>query len=601
MSHDPRSTRSDHRVDESIDSRCHRRYLRPLLPVLLCLAWQTTAFAQAPEAPALEMEPYAFENHDGTTVQAELGRLTVPENRHRPDSRSIELSFVRFPSTAEKPGPPIVYLAGGPGGSGITTARYSRFPLFMALRKFGDVIAFDQRGTGLSGGSDMRCRETYQLPTDQPGDAASASAIMQVAVRRCAERLQGEGVDISGYTSEQSAADLNDLRRALGAEKISLWGISYGSHLSLAMLGRYGQYVDRVILAGLEGLDQTFKLPVDQQALLEDIARLAAADPEIRRAVPDLLASLETILQRLDKEPVTVPTVHPMMGVELPVRLGSFEVKVTVAALLRGPETFRFLPDLIARMEQGDFMPLALLNLMESQGTPGSMMSLAMDCASSASPERLATIRQQAARTLLGDAINFPMPSICDAVPVEPLSDAFRQPLESSVPALLISGTLDGRTPVHNGDDLLPGLSRAHHLVLEGAGHSDPLFLSSPKILETMERFLSGKDIGLDRLAVDYPPLVAPRQLAQIPDAAYDRFVGTFRDPEGKELRILRAGSVLFMMSGRRPQMLRPESELRLFYELENRGVELQLDDAEVTGIRLIDEDSGDVTVATKI
>ena len=104
-----------------------------------------------PKSGTLKLKPYAFETNDKKDkVDAEFGTVFVPENRSDPESNLIELAFVRFKSTAKNPGPPIVYLAGGPGGSGIGTARGSRFPLFMALREIADVIAFDQRGTGFS-------------------------------------------------------------------------------------------------------------------------------------------------------------------------------------------------------------------------------------------------------------------------------------------------------------------------------------------------------------------------------------------------------------------------------------------------------------------
>jgi len=102
------------------------------------------------KAGTLKIKPYVFENNKKEKVDAEFGTLLVPENRSKPDSNLIELAFVRFKSTAQNPGPPIVYLAGGPGGSGIFTAKDARFPLFMALREIADVIAFDQRGTGFS-------------------------------------------------------------------------------------------------------------------------------------------------------------------------------------------------------------------------------------------------------------------------------------------------------------------------------------------------------------------------------------------------------------------------------------------------------------------
>ena len=106
---------------------------------------------------ALTLQPIRFAQTDfwfyPPRVDAEEGRLRVPARRPGPDGSSIDLRFIRFKSTASNPeaaAPPVVYLAGGPGGLGVYSATGDRFPLFMRLREVGDVIAFDQRGTASS-------------------------------------------------------------------------------------------------------------------------------------------------------------------------------------------------------------------------------------------------------------------------------------------------------------------------------------------------------------------------------------------------------------------------------------------------------------------
>ncbi len=126
-----------------------------------------SAIAAQQKAGDLKIENRVFTSAKGDKVDAEYGRLYVPENRNKPNSRLIELSFVRFKSTSPDPGPPIVYLAGGPGNSGIAAARGARFPLFMPMREVSDVIALDQRGTGNSL-PDVRCSENLSFPTDNP-------------------------------------------------------------------------------------------------------------------------------------------------------------------------------------------------------------------------------------------------------------------------------------------------------------------------------------------------------------------------------------------------------------------------------------------------
>ena len=121
-------------------------------------------------------------------VAAEFGRLIVPEKRSNPQSNSIELAFVRLRSTAHDPGPPLVFLQGGPGTSGIDGLRWN-LTWFMALREVGDVITLDQRGTGLSHPC-LDCLENWALPLDQPGSRAEVLHLARERMRSCAEFWQ---------------------------------------------------------------------------------------------------------------------------------------------------------------------------------------------------------------------------------------------------------------------------------------------------------------------------------------------------------------------------------------------------------------------------
>ncbi|MDX1582215.1 MAG: alpha/beta hydrolase, partial [Thermoanaerobaculia bacterium] len=456
------------------------------------------------ERVKLVAEPHVFESASGESVEAELGELRVPENRAAEHTRMITLRFVRFPSTAEKPGAPIVYLAGGPGGSGIAAARGSRFPLFMALRELGDVIAFDQRGTGMSE-PDLDCSEQYVLPFDEPATRYEASKILADAAAECFERLRKDGADLSGYTTVENAADLVDLRRALGAEKLRLIGISYGSHLALAAMKNHPDGIERVVLAGPEPLHHTLKLPSDQQTLLEEISRLATIDATTRKQVPDLLGSIEKLLDELREEPQTVSVTDPRSGATIPVTVGVEDLQGILAGMLRGPDSFATMPDLVYRLEQDDWLALAIMSAGQRFGTLPGAMSLVMDCASGASAAWLKRIEREAKTTLLGDAINSFMPGICQGLGVPDLGDEFRAPVESDIPTLVIAGTLDGRTPSSNAAELEKQLGDVKTVVIEGAGHGTPLFMSSPKIAESIAAFMRGEDVPHEVITLEDP------------------------------------------------------------------------------------------------
>src|SRR5688572_21698003 len=161
------------------------------LPFIFLSLSASLAFAQQ-KTGDVQIEPYVFESASKEKVDAELGRLLVPENRQKADSRLIELAFVRFKSTSKNPGPPIVYLAGGPGGSGIGAARGTRFPLFMAMREIADVIALDQRGTGMSK-PNLQCRETIDYPVEKVPRRGELIELFKQKSRACAESFTKQG------------------------------------------------------------------------------------------------------------------------------------------------------------------------------------------------------------------------------------------------------------------------------------------------------------------------------------------------------------------------------------------------------------------------
>src|SRR5688572_20351355 len=117
-------------------------YIAPMFAFILALAISAD--------PAIRWEPFPLPFGAGG-LQAQLGRLTVPLRRARPEAGSVELAFVRLRSTGEKRGAPIVYLAGGPGSSGIAAARNPyAIATLSRLAESADVILLDQRGIGMS-------------------------------------------------------------------------------------------------------------------------------------------------------------------------------------------------------------------------------------------------------------------------------------------------------------------------------------------------------------------------------------------------------------------------------------------------------------------
>ena len=481
--------------------KCAHRKGVLLFVIILLFAIPVAAQRKAGD---LTIKPYVFENEKREKVDAELGVLLVPENRRDPQSNLIELAFVRFKSTAKNPGAPIVYLAGGPGGSGTGTATGSRFPLFMAMREIGDVIAFDQRGTGRSK-PNLTCYQRFNFPLDVvPSREAMLKAYSEQS-RDCAGYWRElQRVDLTGYNTNESADDLEDLRKALGAKQLSLWSISYGTHLALSTIRRHPQSINRAILAGTEGPDHTYKLPGNIQKHLADLAEVIKADPELGKEIPDFLGLMKSVLDKLEKEPVVVETTDPQTNLPVKVTVNKYVMQYLTGSNIGTTVTANF-PLAYYAASKGDYSLAAKGWLNQTRNGFGSAMSFMMDCASGLTAARTERISREAKETLLGDEANQVFPGICETWKAPDLGDVFRSPVRSDVPVLFISGTLDARTPVSNAEEYRQGFPNSTHLIIEGAVHSDPLFLSSPKIKDVMLEFMKGSPISTTKITL--PPM----------------------------------------------------------------------------------------------
>jgi pimeloyl-ACP methyl ester carboxylesterase len=388
-------------------------------------------------------------------------------------------------------------------------ARTSRYVLFDALRDVADVVTFDQRGTGQASPK-PNCAGTVVSPLDRPGDADAALAALVDRCRTCAARLRAEGHDPAAYSTVESARDIDRLRIALGAEKITLWGTSYGTHLALAYARLYPDHVERLVLAGVEGPDHTYKLPSNLQAQLEKLAAWYAQDPLVAEAIPDFVGLVRTTLARVEREPVVVEFDPPGSSRKIALAIGKWDLQLLTANAVGRTRTSRKLPALYYAMSQGDFTTVAPLVRNLRSETLASPMSYLMDGASGATRERLARIEREAKECLLGDAANYPFPGVDAAWNPPDLGDEFRALVRCDAPALFISGSLDGRTPPSNAEEVLQGFPNGRHLVIDGAGHDEDLFSASDEMRRRIVAFVAGQEISTETIVIERPKLEFP-------------------------------------------------------------------------------------------
>jgi pimeloyl-ACP methyl ester carboxylesterase len=209
-------------------------------------------------------------------------------------------------------------------------------------------------------------------------------------------------------------------------------------------------------LLGVEGPDDTVKLPAHVDSVLA----------EIEVAHPGLLATVRTLLGRLQDAPWTKTLPNGQR-----VTVGAWDLQRRIAEALSTVRTIDALPAALAGMMDGDYSDLVRWTIPFRIGRPLNLMNVAMDCASFASAGRLDRVRAQAPVSVLGAAMNFPLPDICDVPGLPRLADGFRAPLTSTVPALLVAGTWDARTPPANARAAAASLPHAELLIVPRVSH----------------------------------------------------------------------------------------------------------------------------------
>ncbi|MEM9931854.1 MAG: alpha/beta fold hydrolase, partial [Bacteroidota bacterium] len=356
-----------------------------------------------------------------------------------PASAIIRIPFLRLKSAATNPIAPVFYLEGGPGASSTWIADNPRaLDNWAPLVKLGDVVFFDQRGTGAAA-ERLTWINFAPLPEDVLVSEAAAVEHYQAMVAPAQEAWRKAGVDIKGYTTMESAKDIDELRQAMGLEKISIIGFSYGTHLGQAYMKYFGKHLDKAILVGTEGLAENFKLPLRMDAQFRKLSAMVAADGAVNKDIPDLMALYQRVSEKLSKVPVTLSLTSPLTGEAMAMKVGKFGLDHILFRDLGDASDLPVIPRLLYDIDHGDYSAFTWFVQKRLGGFFGLYaMSANMDIASGLSAERLATIIRQSKESMFGNVLNTPYLALRETWNALDLGADFRADFTSNVPTLLL-------------------------------------------------------------------------------------------------------------------------------------------------------------------
>jgi pimeloyl-ACP methyl ester carboxylesterase len=497
-----------------------RRLLVLLVPALIA------ATAAAPAQAAVAWAPCPDEGFQAF----ECARLAVPLDRGGAGGgETIELFARRLRAPSNPTNTALVALAGGPGQPAAPVAAAFAVALAPGL-KDRDLLVFDQRGTGRSGA----------LSCPSLGRVRNATR----AVGACASHL---GARRGFYRTSDSVADLEDLRRAAGYDRLALYGVSYGTKVALDYAASHGERVERMVLDSTVPHAGPDPLARSSFTAVRRILREQCAAGRCRGVTPDALGDARRLVRR--SRPVK-GAYRDGRGRRRTAEADGGAVYLAYRLTDLNPAFRAMLPGAVRAAVRGDATPL-LRVLSQVAGPSGgsvarfqaddennSALNLATLCEEIAFPwDRGASVERradQATDVLLATPASVFSPfdrqtaaqsgllSLCLGWPHATPPPAPPGALPA-VPTLELTGAADIRTPVEDARGVAARIPSAPALVVvPHVGHSvlggDPSGCARAAIAQF---FREGTATACPRSRPLVPPLALPaRRLGDLPTTA---------------------------------------------------------------------------------
>ena len=430
------------------------------------------------------------------------GTVAVPEFHAKPDGKRLHLQVAKFPSIGENPSPEPMFVAtAGPGASGIESITPDvAGPLGGTLLANRDLVLIDYRGLPLAE-PNLMCPEIIDFAFRTLGEALSGEEFMAgqlEAAAECRDRLRAEGVTLEAYNNVETAADIAMVMTALGYDKFNVYGTSAGTILAQHLLRDHSDrlrsvVIDSTVPAGRGNVHT--EAPTVVAGSLDALLRHCEQDADCAAAFPSIRQEANEVIDRYDREPVTLEVTHPATGEPLTMVLTGHRVAQGILMLNSQTPTVGMVPTFIHRLANGD-TDIAK-EMVWAIGPPIGNFSWGLGtsifCLEYSDftedeivfPGLFPAYEKHIATQAFGGRT---LARTCAMWGVDPIAAGFKVPVRSDVPVLLMAGTLDSLTPPSWAEEVAATLSNSHVVEVEGYAHS-PTFAGECTAMMALQFF----------------------------------------------------------------------------------------------------------------
>jgi pimeloyl-ACP methyl ester carboxylesterase len=430
---------------------------------------------------------------------ARCGFLVVPENRAKPDGRTIRLAVAIVPAASPRPAPdPVAYMSGGPGYAAILQAEVA---VDIGLNRNRDLILMDQRATALNKPA-LTCPEydRARAHPELPYDSASSERRQVAAVGACRSRLAAKGLDLGAYNTTENAADFADLRRALGIPQWNVYAFSYGTDLALTYMREHPQgirsvTIDSVMTPHLASVGRAW---TSYREAFDNVLRACEAQRRCRERYPRLGRTFASLVRKLESDPLRTRA-KPAEDVP-PVKValdGGALVNWLVGAFDHDAANIPAAIDKLARGRPGRVAEGRAAVALTEPGLFGEGLTFGVFCGEWLPYEGPDNVLRQGRRafptyptSVLASAPQYPfMTKVCRTWDIPKAPASVRAVTRSNIPTLVLSGTFDAATGESLAKSAAETLPNSTFVSVPGVGHG--VAFASPCARDVLGSFLA--------------------------------------------------------------------------------------------------------------
>ena len=429
-----------------------------------------------------------------------FGYLEVLENRDKPNGNRIKLPIYIFKSRSKNPKPdPILYTVGGPGYTSMRASKYMEYYKYLDDR---DLILFEQRGTQFAKPS-LNCPEWAKAiyESNLPNfDSKKTDSLFEKAAKDCNERLRKKGIDLNHYTTNQIAADINDLVNVLGIKDYNLLTMSYSTKIGQVLIRDYPDKIRSVVMDSPLPLEVNY----DEESvknLLESVDKLLTdceTDTDCNNAFPNTKKRFYKYLEEKSTNPLVVEVENPKNGkLETFYLKGKDLINVFTSASTGSVPNIPFEINKILKNDLSSVKTQLQYLFEEPGGGIGNGMRLSVWCAEENpfnSQEKIA-IEAKKYPEVKGLSPAVFDNEVCEIWSVKKVSEIENKAVRSDIPVLLISGEYDNETPVKWAESMANNLTNSYNLIFKGWKHGPTTYWSNPCAMQAAHDFFNNPTI----------------------------------------------------------------------------------------------------------